>query len=68
MLAKDFQITYSKGSLYAPANVEALKVLQADPKLRQYFTAAKGVFTPDVEEWNKHQTKWVDAWGKTMRR
>lgn len=68
MLEKEFQIKYSTGSLYAPANAAALKALQADPKIGRYFTPVSGVFTPDVEAWSKNQAKWVDAWGRAMRR
>ncbi len=56
---------------YTPSNVEALATARKDPKMGSYFASEAGIgrgFVPDYIAWNKVQSRWMDAWGKAVRR
>lgn len=68
MLGTEFQVAYARGTLYSPVNVEALKIVRQDPKKGSYFDTGGKLYTPDFAAWEKAQDRWIDAWGKALRR
>jgi spermidine/putrescine-binding protein len=54
---------------YTPTNVEALKSVRQDPQVGSFFGSdISKAFRPDFVAWQKVQDRWIDAWGKAMRR
>jgi putative spermidine/putrescine transport system substrate-binding protein len=69
MISTPVATSLTLATTYTPTNVEARKALQADPKIgRLMNTDLSRQFQPDWQAWQQVEAKWLDAWGRTMRR
>ncbi len=71
LLSTPVQTQIALATGYTPSNREAHAIVRKDAKMGSFFASEPGIghgFVPDFVAWQKVQSRWIDAWGKAMRR